>query len=118
MKKAWKIILILALCILILGEIVLGVGLLSGGSPERVWDKLNEHYDFKGVVEFWNNSVADGFPGKLVKDYLSIELPQFDLVEPTPEPTPTPTPKPTPTPTPTPAPSEEPSAEPTATANP
>ena len=42
MRKAWKIILILALCILILGEIVLGVGLLSGGSPERVWNKLNE----------------------------------------------------------------------------
>ena len=116
MRKAWKIILILALCILILGEIVLGVGLLSGGSPERVWDTLNDHYDFKGVVELWNEKVADGMPGKLAKDYLAIELPQFDVVEPTPEPTPTPTPKPTATPTP--APTEEPSAEPTATANP
>ena len=116
MKKAWKIILILALCILILGEIVLGVGLLSGGSPERVWDKLNEHYDFKAMVEFWNTKIADGMPGKLVKDYLAYELPQFEVVEPTPEPTPTPTPKPTPSPTP--APTEEPSAEPTATANP
>ena len=118
MRKAWKIILILALCILILGEIVLGVGLLSGGSPERVWDKLNEHYDFKGVVEVWNDGVADGVIGKLVKDYLAIELPKFELVEPTPEPTPTPTPTPTPKPTATPAPTAEVSAEPTATANP
>ena len=116
MKKAWKIILILALCILILGEIVLGVGLLSGGSPERVWDKVNEHYDFKAAVESWNENVAGGTIGKLVKDYLAIELPQFDVVEPTPEPTPTPTP--TPKPTATPAPTAEVSAEPTATANP
>ena len=33
MKKAWKTILIIALCILIVGEIVLGVGLATGGSP-------------------------------------------------------------------------------------
>ena len=113
MKKAWKIILILALCILILGEIVLGVGLLTGGSPERVWDKVNEHYNIKAVVEIWNDSVENGMLGKL-GDLASITLPTFDVVEPTPEPTPTPTPKPTPTP----APTEEPSAEPTATANP
>ena len=116
MKKAWKIILILALCILILGEIVLGVGLLSGGSPERVFDKLDEHYNFKDLVELWNTKIADGVPGKLVKDYLSFELPQFDVVEPTPEPTPTPTP--TPKPTPTPAPTEEPSEAPVQTTNP
>ena len=34
MKKAWKTILIIALCILIVGEIVLGVGLATGGSPD------------------------------------------------------------------------------------
>ena len=116
MKKAWKIILILALCILILGEIVLGVGLLSGGSPERVWDKLNEHYDFKAIVELWNDHVANGFPGKLASDYLQFKIPEFEIAEPTPEPTPTPTP--TPKPTATPAPTAEVSAEPTATANP
>ena len=116
MRKAWKIILIIALCILILGEIVLGVGLLSGGSPERVWDKLNEHYNFAGMVEFWNDNVANGFPGKLASDYLQFNIPELEIAQPTPEPTPTPTP--TPKPTATPAPTEEPSAEPTATANP
>lgn len=116
MRKAWKIILILALCILILGEIVLGVGLLSGGSPERVWDKLNEHYDFKAIVELWNDQVANGFPGKLAADYLSINIPELEITEPTPEPTPTPTP--TPKPTATPAPSVEPTEAPAETANP
>ena len=116
MRKAWKIILIIALCILILGEIVLGVGLLSGGSPERVWDKLNEHYNFAGMVEFWNDNVANGFPGKLASDYLQFKIPEFEIAEPTPEPTLTPTP--TPKPTATPAPTAEVSAEPTATANP
>ena len=112
MKKAWKIILILALCILILGEIVLGVGLLSGGSPERVWDKLNDHYDFKAIVDLWNEHVANGFPGKLASDYLQFKIPEFEIAEPTPEPTPTPTPTPMPTPTP------EPTEAPAETANP
>ena len=112
MRKAWKIILILALCILILGEIVLGVGLLSGGSPERVWDKLNEHYDFKAIVELWNDHIANGFPGKLASDYLQFKIPEFEIAEPTPEPTPTPTPTPMPTPTP------EPTEAPAETANP
>ena len=116
MRKAWKIILILALCILILGEIVLGVGLLSGGSPERVWDKLNDHYDFKAIVDLWNEHVANGFPGKLASDYLQFKIPEFEIAEPTPQPPPTPTP--TPKPTATPAPTAEVSAEPTATANP
>jgi len=116
MRKAWKIILILALCILILGEIVLGVGLLSGGSPERVWDKLNEHYNFADMVAFWNENVANGFPGKLASDYLSFDIPEFEIAEPTPEPTPTPTS--TPKPTATPAPSVEPTEAPVETANP
>ena len=43
MKKAWKTILIVALCILIVGEIVLGVGLATGGSPDRIWEAAYEH---------------------------------------------------------------------------
>ena len=38
MKKAWKTILIVAMCILIDGEIVLGIGLANGGSPEHISD--------------------------------------------------------------------------------
>ena len=114
MRKAWKIILILALCILILGEIVLGVGLLSGGSPERVWNKLNEHYDFKAMVELWNDNVANGLPGKLAADYLQFNIPELEIAQPTPEPTPTPTSTPKPTAAPTPEPTEAPAE----TANP
>ena len=36
MKKAWKTILIIALCILIVGEIVLGVGLAHPVEGDRV----------------------------------------------------------------------------------
>ena len=43
MKKAWKTILIIALCVLIVGEIVLGVGLATGGSPDRIWEAAYEH---------------------------------------------------------------------------
>lgn len=52
MKKAWKIVLITAICILIVGEIVLGAGLLTGGSPDRIWDAAYQHYDFDTILEF------------------------------------------------------------------
>ena len=60
MKKAWKTILIIALCVLIVGEIVLGVGLATGGSPDRIWDAAYEHYDFASVFAFIKSSgIAD-----------------------------------------------------------
>ena len=52
MKKAWKTILIIALCILIVGEIVLGVGLATGGSPDRIWEAAYEHYDIGSIFAF------------------------------------------------------------------
>ena len=98
---------IAALCIFILGEVVLGVGLLSGGSPERVWDKVNERYPIAAGVDMWNQSVESGMLGA-ISDLLSIDLPTFDLVEETPEPTATPEPTETPAPAETPVPSVEP----------
>ena len=59
MKKAWKIVLILALCIFILGEVVLGVGLLSGGSPERVWKTVSEKTKVVGIVETYNEIAGE-----------------------------------------------------------
>lgn len=55
MKKAWKIVLITAVCILIVGEIALGVGLLTGGSPDRIWDAAYQHYDFDTLFSIFNS---------------------------------------------------------------
>ena len=52
MKKAWKVILIIALIILILGEITLGVGLLMQGSPQTVWDTASEMFHFNDILAF------------------------------------------------------------------
>ena len=60
MKKAWKTILIIALCILIVGEIVLGVGLATGGSPDRIWDAAYEHYYIGAIFTFIKSTgIAD-----------------------------------------------------------
>ncbi len=60
MKKAWKTILIVALCILIVGEIVLGVGLATGGSPDRILEAAYEHYDIGSIFAFIKSSgIAD-----------------------------------------------------------
>lgn len=52
MKKAWKVIMIIALVILILGEVVLGVGLLMQGSPQTVWNTASERFHFNDVYAF------------------------------------------------------------------
>ena len=60
MKKAWKTILIIALCVLIVGEIVLGVGLATGGSPDRIWEAAYEHYDIGAIFALIKSSgIAD-----------------------------------------------------------
>ena len=59
MKKAWKTILIIALCVLIVGEIVLGVGLATG-SPDRIWEAAYEHYDIGAIFALIKSSgIAD-----------------------------------------------------------
>lgn len=52
MKKTWKVILIIALVVLILGEIVLGVGLLMQGSPQTVWDTMSKTFRFSEINAF------------------------------------------------------------------
>ena len=52
MKKAWKVSLIIALVVLILGEIALGVGLLMQGSPQTVWDTASQRFGFNDIYAF------------------------------------------------------------------
>ena len=60
MKKAWKTNLIIALCVLIVGEIVLGVGHATGGSPARIWEAAYEHFDSGAIFALIKSSgIAD-----------------------------------------------------------
>ena len=52
MKKAWKVIMIIALVVLILGEVALGVGLLMQGSPQTVWDTASDMFHFNDILAF------------------------------------------------------------------
>ena len=52
MKKAWKIILSIALVVLILGEVAHGVGLLMQGSPQTVWDTASDMFHFNDIIAF------------------------------------------------------------------
>ena len=52
MKKAWKVIMIIALVVLILGEVALGVGLLMQGSPQTVWDTASDMFHFNDIIAF------------------------------------------------------------------
>ena len=88
MKKAWKVVLILALCILILGEVILGVGLITGGSPERAWDVVNEHYGLTERAETVNEIIVqtEGQLQGLLEPYgLTITIPTIPIPTPAPD---------------------------------
>ncbi len=44
MKTGWRIILTIVVLAILLGSICFGVGLLTGGNPDRVLQRLNEDY--------------------------------------------------------------------------
>ena len=50
MKSGWRIILTIVAVVALLGGISAGVGLLTGASPERIFQGLNEGYHFNAYV--------------------------------------------------------------------
>ena len=43
MKKAWHIIISVALIVILLGAVFIGVGLITGGDSERIVDVITEN---------------------------------------------------------------------------
>ena len=78
MRKAWKVILYIALAILIIGELILGVGLLLGGSPERVWDTLYDHYDGDAIIETWNETIQPEL--EPIAEQLGLQVPTVEIL--------------------------------------
>lgn len=51
MKKAWKIVLVVILIIILLGAICVLIGFFTGADSSRIYDVLNKEYKF---VELYN----------------------------------------------------------------
>jgi hypothetical protein len=58
MKKAWKIVGILVLVIIVLGAICVGVGLLTGGDSSRIYSVLDNRYNLKELYRVYAEYIA------------------------------------------------------------
>ena len=55
MRNGWRIILTIVVVAILLGAICFGVGLLTGGSPDRVLQSVNEDYHLNAWLEAYSN---------------------------------------------------------------
>ena len=51
MKTGWRIILTIVVLAILLGAICFGVGLLTGGNPDRVLQTLNSDYHLNSYLD-------------------------------------------------------------------
>ena len=52
MKKAWRVVLIIALAAIVIGAILIGVGLLTGANTELIYSALNERYHIEVYYQY------------------------------------------------------------------
>lgn len=65
MSKAWRVISIIVMIVILLGAVCIGVGLVTGGEWARVYDALDESYSVKWYVE--NRQQYLEYPGKVIE---------------------------------------------------
>ena len=51
MKKAWKVVIVIVLVIILVGAICAGVGMLAGGNLNRIYAELDYQYS---ITEIYN----------------------------------------------------------------
>ena len=44
MKKGWKVVLIIFLVVVVLGTVCMGVGMMTGAEPARIYSVLDDKY--------------------------------------------------------------------------
>ena len=55
MRSGWRIILTIVVLMILLGAICFGVGLLTGGNPDRVLQTLNSDYHLNSYLDTCTN---------------------------------------------------------------
>lgn len=56
MSKTWKIIIAIVLVSLLLGAVCMGVGLMTGGSLERIFANLDDKYHVQMYLDWGGES--------------------------------------------------------------
>ena len=57
MKKAWKVVIVIVLIIVLVGAICAGVGMLAGGNLNRIYAELDSQYSITQIY----NLLTDTF---------------------------------------------------------
>ena len=62
MKSGWKIIIIIVLLSILLGACCVGVGLVTGGNLERIYETMDEQYQLSSWVQYLKGLYTDYLP--------------------------------------------------------
>ena len=49
MKKAWKVVIVIVLVIVLVGAICAGIGMLAGGNLNRIYSELDAQYSLTQI---------------------------------------------------------------------
>lgn len=56
MKKAWKVVIVIVLIIVLVGAICAGVGMLAGGNLNRIYAELDYQYSITQIYNLLTNA--------------------------------------------------------------
>ena len=57
MKKAWKVVIVIVLVIVLVGAICAGVGMLAGGNLNRIYAELDAQYSLTQIYNLLVSSL-------------------------------------------------------------
>ena len=62
MKNGWKLIIIIVLLAILLGACCVGVGLVTGGNLDRIYQTTDEQYNLTGWIQYGKTLYTDYLP--------------------------------------------------------
>lgn len=62
MKSGWKIIIIIVLVSILLGACCVGVGLVTGGDLDRIYQHMDERYQVTAYIQYFESLYTDYLP--------------------------------------------------------
>ena len=57
MKKAWRVILVIVLAVIVFGGVCLGVGIMTGADVSRIYTVLDKQFNLTGLYQYFTTDV-------------------------------------------------------------
>ncbi len=62
MRNGWKVIAVIVLFAILLGACCVGVGLVTGGNLDRIYQTMDERYQVTAYIQYFRSLYTDYLP--------------------------------------------------------